>query len=81
MVGETFIDGQQREVWCDSKIPITDMNMYYSGTPAKAYGDQYTNAVSCLRVTATSHISTLVVVGDMCLLNALNSFQYFFICE
>jgi hypothetical protein len=28
VIGETSIDGQNRDVWCNSKKPITDLNMY-----------------------------------------------------
>jgi hypothetical protein len=28
-IGETFVDGQNRDVWCNSKETITDLTMYY----------------------------------------------------
>jgi hypothetical protein len=31
VIGETFVDGQNRGVWCRSKKPITDMRMYENG--------------------------------------------------
>jgi hypothetical protein len=30
MIGEVFVDGQSRDVWCNSKKPITELNMYFS---------------------------------------------------
>jgi hypothetical protein len=32
MTGEVFVDGQNRNVWCNSKTPITDLRMYNSET-------------------------------------------------
>jgi hypothetical protein len=31
VIGETFVDGQNRGVWCNSKKPITDLQMYQNG--------------------------------------------------
>jgi hypothetical protein len=32
MLGEVFLDGQNRDVWCNSKKPITELNMYRDAT-------------------------------------------------
>jgi hypothetical protein len=79
LVGETFIDGQQREVWCNSKIPITDMHMFfYSGIPNKGT-DLYTKGTTCFRVYFNNAKLGLVMQGDRCLLNAMNEeFKYVF---
>jgi hypothetical protein len=29
-IGETFVDGLGRDVWCDSKIPITNTTFFQS---------------------------------------------------
>ena len=30
MIGEVFVDGQNRDVWCNSKKPIPELNMYFT---------------------------------------------------
>lgn len=33
IIGEVFVNGQNQDVWCNSKMPITDMNMYHDNAP------------------------------------------------
>jgi hypothetical protein len=79
-IGETFIDGQQRGVWCNSKIPITDRAMYHMNDPNKVSG-LFTKGVSCYRGFFNGSASAMFLVGDMCILDALIGSNYTFFCE
>lgn len=80
LMGETFVDGQQRDVWCNSKVPIVDMNMHLGGSPQNSLVDTFIKPASCYKVSFSGSQSKLVLYGDSCLFssNALNSY---FLCE
>jgi hypothetical protein len=56
--GETFVDGQGKDVWCNSKVQITNMDMIdkpsfnVTGVPTTTYIYQstYNNITSILRL-------------------------------
>lgn len=79
-VGETFIDGQQRDVWCNSKIPITDMRMHKGGKGPFRSADSNSNPpVSCFIANYMSRKTTLAVFSKSCV--SLCTFSISFICE
>ena len=80
LVGETFIDGQQKEVWCNSKIPITDRAMYFMNDPNKVVGP-ITKGVTCYRVSTSAAYSGLILMGDSCSLDELSTYYFYFFCE
>lgn len=53
-IGELFIDGQQRDVWCNSKKPITDLKMYYAGVGQYRSSDP---------VTKSNHASMFIMMA------------------
>jgi hypothetical protein len=83
VIGESFIDGQQRDLWCRSKIPLTDPNMHYGGAgkPYLSVNDGFTKSASCFKVHYNGTISKLVLYGDTCQLKALNQVDVYFLCE
>lgn len=83
MIGETFVDGQGRDVWCNSKKPITDMKMHYMSVgPFKSLDDKFTQTQTCYNVHFTGVEAKLILYGDMCPLTALNNLvAFYFICE
>jgi hypothetical protein len=73
-LGETFIDGQQRDVWCDSKIPITDMRMHWGGRQHRQ-GTEIFNKASCYIAYQNTIQRGLILYGDSCQLNAMEGHQ------
>jgi hypothetical protein len=69
-IGETFVDGQQRDVWCDSKIPITDIRMFWGGSQFRQTAEVYSKA-SCYVAYQTTKQRGLMLYGDSCHLNAM----------
>jgi hypothetical protein len=67
MIGEVFIDGQNRDVWCNSKKPITDLNMYL--TAGHFTDPVYAITPSCyiLNYAYATKIIMLVRFGSECL--------------
>jgi hypothetical protein len=47
MIGEVFVDGQNKDVWCISKTPINDVTMYGAGGGAHLTDPQYATIPSC----------------------------------
>jgi hypothetical protein len=80
-IAETFVDGQQRDVWCDSQTPITDMRMHSGGSQFKDQAGTFIKAASCYKVYHNSGKVGLILLGDDCLLNAMHSYyMVVFLC-
>jgi hypothetical protein len=80
-IGETFIDGQQRDVWCDSKIPITDMRMHWGGSLYRQGNEIFTKA-ACYVAFHNNVQGGLRLFGDTCLLNVKHNLHgIMFLCE
>jgi hypothetical protein len=73
-IGETFVDGQQRDVWCDSKIPITDMKMHCGGSRMKDGSSYWLKAASCYIAYYNTGNVGLLLSGDNCLLKAMQTY-------
>jgi hypothetical protein len=80
-ISDTFLDGQQRDVWCNSKTPITDMKMHKNGISPNQPTDSTRQSVSCFMVYYNGVISRLYIYGDVCSLTDINWFEISFLCE
>jgi hypothetical protein len=83
-LGETFVDGQNQDVWCRSKIPITDMKMHYGGSQLKQGDEKFTKSSSCYLAYNTGsaqNVYGLILFGDACLLESMNYMPFYFTCE
>jgi hypothetical protein len=76
MVGEVFVDGQNRDVWCSSKKAITDMNMYWNVVNNNA--SIYATGPSCILLYYNSMVFVALESGNKCFAATSN---YFFLCE
>jgi hypothetical protein len=86
IIGETFIDGQQKDVWCNSKIPITDMRLHYGGSQLKEGSESFKKSASCyveyFSGTDNSNQHGLILNGDTCLMASTKLYyNIFFLCE
>lgn len=79
--GETFVDGQERIKWCNSKIQVTDSWLH----PTYISNDAYERAAKCSMILYSLNIvpnkATLFVAHDVCRLSALINFNHNFLCE
>jgi hypothetical protein len=84
-IGETYIDGQQRDVWCRSKTPITDMNLHFGGSQFRqGGGEPFTKSSSCYfgYYSGTGgNAFGLILFGDSCVLSTTTYRGIFFLCE
>jgi len=86
IIGESFIDGQQRDVWCNSKIPITDMDMHWGGSQYKEAGESFNKSASCYVVffsgIANQNRHGLILNGDTCFITSSKLYSMIiFLCE
>jgi hypothetical protein len=85
IIGETFIDGQQRDVWCNSKIPITDMRLHYLGSQFKEASDSFKKSASCYVAYFSGSNSNqygLILNGDTCFISSVKLYpNLIFLCE
>lgn len=81
-IGEMFVDGQNRNVWCDSKKPITDV-MMYDGEAANGHITDpiyRTRAQSCFRLFWIDSVMKLFITQS-CPLSETNKKADYFMCE
>jgi hypothetical protein len=80
MIGEVFIDGQNRDVWCNSKKPITDLKMYF--TAGHLTDPVYATTPSCyvLNYSYGTQMSMYLRSGSECLSSGASLAEYL-ICE
>jgi hypothetical protein len=81
LIGETFVDGQKRDVWCYSKIPIVDMKMHNNGRPERSQIDTFVKPASCYNVCYNSVAAVLILYGDSCLMSSNPPLGFHFLCE
>jgi hypothetical protein len=83
LVGDTFVDGQKQDVWCRSKIPITDMRMHYGGSQLKQGDEKHSKSSCYLAYFAGSTVNSygLILFGDSCPLTSMNYMPFYFTCE
>jgi hypothetical protein len=67
MIGEVFVDGQNRDVWCNSKKPITESYMYYTAGHFTDPGYAMTPSCYILNYSSGTQIIMLVRAGSECL--------------
>jgi hypothetical protein len=83
-IGETFVDGQHQDVWCNSKVPITNRNMHFGGSQFVAYGDGFDKSTSCYLAYYAGPIAKtygLILYGNPCVLSAMSNFGVvYFLC-
>jgi len=57
-IGEVFVNGQNKDVWCESKTVINDLSMYTAG---KSYSN-----IDTLSCYSFQHGKLLETAGDIC---------------
>jgi hypothetical protein len=83
VVGEVYIDGQNRDVWCNSKKLITDLNVYYYPTLVTDPSSTYATIPSCYVMyasTTTPTMRLLIRSSSECLPTGNNVGDYV-LCE
>jgi len=79
-VGETFIDGQERDLWCNSKV-IIDKQMYYDGIGPNKPHDSAQKSVMCFMLFHTGPVFKLSHFADSCSVDNFIPFEISFFCE
>jgi hypothetical protein len=83
-IEETYVNGQQKDAWCRSKTPITDMKMHYGGSQLKQGGEPFTKSSSCYLGYYSGSVLNyygLILFGDTCVLSTNSNKKIYFICE
>lgn len=79
IVGHSFVDGQDRNVWCDSKKPFTDRKMYQDDRDlTSAY---YKTVPSNFKLYALRSVVTLLIDDASGIFTDLNTWTNLFLCE
>jgi hypothetical protein len=81
LIGEVFVDGQNRNVWCNSKTPITDLSMY--NTPSELTNPVCATTPSCYvlrHFSVTSNVTMELRIGSTCL-SSYYIIDEFMLCE
>jgi hypothetical protein len=81
MIGEVFVDGQKRDVWCNSKKPITDLNMYSDASSLT--NPYYATIPSCyllINLLGTPYSVKIAIANPSNCLNLFSGVSSF-VCE
>jgi hypothetical protein len=79
IVGHSFVDGQDRNVWCDSKKPFTDLKMYQDDRHlTSAY---FKTVPSNFKLYALNSVVKLIIDDASGIFTDLNTFANLFLCE
>jgi len=74
-----FVNGQGEDVWCDSKIAITDFKMYLSGKPIVP-SIANPSCYYAYSVPATPGVLANRVNPSICQINGVAAVTSFFLC-
>jgi hypothetical protein len=81
VVGDVFVNGQSKDVWCNSKKPITELNMYgVAGGSAHLNDSQYATMSSCYVMYCRDDMYLLVRPNSECMPSSTSAGEYF-LCE
>jgi hypothetical protein len=81
-IGEVFVDGQNRNVWCNSKNPILLPGMYLN--PGLLTDPYYATTSSCYYLMyqkASSRVQLLMANSEECALSHQIMLSQYFLCE
>jgi hypothetical protein len=76
-IGDVFVDGQNRDVWCNSKKPINDSKMYNNGQ-RNSY-PMFTMYSNCLLLISNGTEVTFYLHYPCSSSDLI--YSYFFLCE
>jgi hypothetical protein len=76
------VDGQQKDRWCDSKIPITDTKMFFGGNLMTMPSDTFSKSASCYVSFKNQYQTGFFLAGDTChLAIKLSAYTVIFLCS
>jgi hypothetical protein len=82
LIGEVFVDGQNRDVWCNSKKPITDWRMYVDNSIVQLTDPVYLKITTCYIAHKNSDIHMDLKFNNTCLSSyLLDASNYYILCE
>jgi hypothetical protein len=80
IIGQTFVDGQNRNVWCDSKRPFSDIKMFFDSRHITRYA-HFSSVPSCFKLYYSSVLGLLMDDESRCILTLKNTFAKIFLCD